>query len=77
MLRRLEKRILVNLPTEDARKQMLHHHLPPVIRSENNGLDIKTEIEYDLFAKVGSWEFMAQFKNIIKNIYKTGWDGDG
>lgn len=51
MLRRLEKRILVDLPTEDARKQMLHHHLPPVIRSENNGLDIKTEIEYDLFAK--------------------------
>ena len=66
MLRRLEKRILVDLPTEDARKQMLHHHLPPVIRSENNGLDIKTEIEYDLFAPVGSWEFMAQLEVLLR-----------
>lgn len=54
MLRRLEKRILVNLPTQEARKQMLQHHLPPVISSDNNGLDIRTEIDYDLIAKVSS-----------------------
>ena len=51
MLRRLEKRILVNLPLEEARKQMLQNHLPPTISSPSNGLDIKTEIDYDLFAK--------------------------
>ena len=51
MLRRLEKRILVNLPSEEARKQMLCSHLPPTINSPSNGLDIKTEIDYDLFAK--------------------------
>ena len=51
MLRRLEKRILVNLPSEEARKQMLCNHLPPTINSPSNGLDIKTEIDYDLFAK--------------------------
>ena len=51
MLRRLEKRILVNLPSEEARKQMLCNHLPPTINSPSNGLDIKTEIDYDVFAK--------------------------
>ena len=51
MLRRLEKRILVNLPSEEARKQMVHNHLPPTINSSTNGLDIRTEIDYDLFAK--------------------------
>ena len=51
MLRRLEKRILVNLPSEEARKQMVRNHLPPTINSSTNGLDIKTEIDYDLFAK--------------------------
>lgn len=65
MLRRLEKRILVNLPTEVARKQMLRHHLPPLISSESNGLDIKTEIDYDLFAKVGTREFTAQFEFLL------------
>ena len=51
MLRRLEKRILVNLPSEEARKQMVRNHLPPTINSSTNGLDIRTEIDYDLFAK--------------------------
>lgn len=51
MLRRLEKRILVNLPSEEARKQMLSSHLPQTINSPSNGLEIKTEIDYDLFAK--------------------------
>ncbi|XP_028396894.1 katanin p60 ATPase-containing subunit A-like 2 [Dendronephthya gigantea] len=51
MLRRLEKRILVNLPSEEARKQMLLNHLPPTINSPTSGLDIKTEIDYNLFAQ--------------------------
>ncbi|XP_046841456.1 katanin p60 ATPase-containing subunit A-like 2 [Xenia sp. Carnegie-2017] len=51
MLRRLEKRILVNLPSEEARKQMLKNLMPPLINSRTNGLDLKTEIDYDFFAK--------------------------
>jgi len=31
MLRRLEKRILVDLPSESARFAMFQHYLPPVI----------------------------------------------
>ena len=31
MLRRLEKRIIVNLPTPEARQAMFSHYLPPVV----------------------------------------------
>ena len=50
MLRRLEKRILVDLPTEPARHAMFQHHLPPVISQPT--LSIPTEIDYQAVAKV-------------------------
>lgn len=50
MLRRLEKRILVDLPTEAARKAMFKYHLPPVISSQP--LKITSTIDYDEIAKV-------------------------
>ena len=50
MLRRLEKRILVNLPTEEARMAMFSHHLPPVLSREP--LHIQTEIDYKRAAQV-------------------------
>ena len=50
MLRRLEKRILVDLPTEPARLAMFQHHLPPVISQPT--LSIPTEIDYQAVAKV-------------------------
>ncbi len=50
MLRRLEKRILVDLPTEPARRAMFVHHLPPVISSEP--FRITSSIDYDAIAKV-------------------------
>ncbi|EDO36214.1 predicted protein, partial [Nematostella vectensis] len=53
MLRRLEKRILVDLPTLEARKAMLMQNLPPVISaSDGKGVEIRTEIDYDMLAKV-------------------------
>lgn len=53
MLRRLEKRILVDLPTTDARKAMFQHYLPPVVNSgKGNGLELKSDLDYDLLAKV-------------------------
>ena len=53
MLRRLEKRILIDLPTYQARKAMFHYHLPPIIQmQEEEGLQLTTEIDYEIVAKV-------------------------
>ncbi|CAH1796217.1 unnamed protein product [Owenia fusiformis] len=50
MLRRLEKRILVDLPTKDARKAMFCHHLPPIVNPAEGGLELRSNLEYDLLA---------------------------
>ena len=50
MLRRLEKRILVDLPIESARRAMFLHHLPSVISTQP--INITTTIDYDSVAKV-------------------------
>ncbi|XP_052795539.1 katanin p60 ATPase-containing subunit A-like 2 isoform X5 [Mya arenaria] len=51
MLRRLEKRILVDLPTYEARKAMFKHHLPRIVNpSEGGGLELMSDLDYDLLA---------------------------
>lgn len=52
MLRRLEKRILVDLPTEEAREAMFRHHLPTLITPESHGLELRAELDYKTVAKV-------------------------
>lgn len=52
MLRRLEKRILVDLPTKAARFEMLRHHLPPLITPAEEGLHMTTNIDYESLAEV-------------------------
>ncbi|XP_072514832.1 katanin p60 ATPase-containing subunit A-like 2 isoform X2 [Salminus brasiliensis] len=49
MLRRLEKRILVGLPSSPARKAMIDHWLPPI--SNNGGIELRTELAYDVLAQ--------------------------
>uniref|UniRef100_A0A8D3DAE0 Katanin p60 ATPase-containing subunit A-like 2 n=1 Tax=Scophthalmus maximus TaxID=52904 RepID=A0A8D3DAE0_SCOMX len=49
MLRRLEKRILVNLPSAPARQAMISHWLPPL--NSTRGVELRTELDYETLAK--------------------------
>ncbi|XP_072309885.1 katanin p60 ATPase-containing subunit A-like 2 [Eucyclogobius newberryi] len=50
MLRRLEKRILVGLPSAPARQAMVSHWLPPLSASDG-GVELHTELDYETLAK--------------------------
>lgn len=52
MLRRLEKRILVDLPSEEARRVMIQHWLPPL--SNGSGVKLRTDLDYSLLSQVGN-----------------------
>ncbi|XP_078616336.1 katanin p60 ATPase-containing subunit A-like 2 isoform X4 [Branchiostoma floridae x Branchiostoma japonicum] len=49
MLRRLEKRILVDLPTKEARRAMVQFHLPKTI-NQGTGVEITTDLDYEHLA---------------------------
>uniref|UniRef100_A0A3Q3G5B1 Katanin catalytic subunit A1 like 2 n=1 Tax=Labrus bergylta TaxID=56723 RepID=A0A3Q3G5B1_9LABR len=49
MLRRLEKRILVSLPSSTARQAMISDWLPPL--STTGGVELRTELDYETLAK--------------------------
>lgn len=49
MLRRLEKRILVDLPNKGARQVMVQHWLPPV--SNSGGVELRTELDYAVLSQ--------------------------
>ncbi|MGH0163294.1 UNVERIFIED_CONTAM: hypothetical protein FKN15_044685 [Acipenser sinensis] len=49
MLRRLEKRILVGLPTKEARQAMIKHWLPPL--SNTGGVELWTDLDYSLLGQ--------------------------
>ena len=63
MLRRLEKRILVDLPSLEAREAMLKQYLHPSIHSGEGSVEIKTEIDYEELAKVS---LIKQYKHMIR-----------
>jgi len=52
MLRRLEKRILVDLPNAMARKAMFEHYLPPEITSRSSSVKMTADINYEFLAEM-------------------------
>ena len=52
MLRRLEKRVLVDLPTKEARQAMFQQFLPPTVIRENNGLVLFSDLDYSRLGDV-------------------------
>ena len=52
MLRRLEKRVLVDLPSKEARQAMFQQFLPPTVIQENNGLILYADLDYHRLAHV-------------------------
>ncbi|XP_021342838.1 katanin p60 ATPase-containing subunit A-like 2 isoform X10 [Mizuhopecten yessoensis] len=50
MLRRLEKRIIVDLPTFEARKAMFKYYLPHIVCPKEGGLELLSHLDYDMLA---------------------------
>ncbi|GLG96667.1 Spastin, partial [Gryllus bimaculatus] len=63
ILRRLEKRILVDLPSPDARKCMFQHYLPPVTLNTPN---LECDLNYDHLAQITEGYSGSDIKLVCK-----------
>ena len=54
MLRRLEKRVLVDLPSKEARQAMFQQFLPPTVIQESDGLVLCSDLDYERLGNVYS-----------------------
>merc|ERR1712079_470932 len=67
MLRRLEKRILVDLPNAGARQAMYHKFLPPVLNDNtSDSLKLKTELDYEALASKSEGYSGADIRLVCK-----------
>ena len=67
MLRRLEKRILVDLPNMGARQSMYQKFLPPVLNENtSDSLKMKTELDYDKLASQSEGYSGADIRLVCK-----------
>ncbi|XP_010079565.1 PREDICTED: katanin p60 ATPase-containing subunit A-like 2 isoform X1 [Pterocles gutturalis] len=64
MLRRLEKRILVDLPSKEARQVMIQHWLPP--RSNSRGVELRTDLDYGLLGQATEGYSGSDIKLVCK-----------
>ncbi|XP_071171460.1 katanin p60 ATPase-containing subunit A-like 2 isoform X4 [Mytilus galloprovincialis] len=66
MLRRLEKRIIVDLPTLEARKAMFKFHLPSVVMPKEGGLELLSNVDYDVLAARTEYYSGSDLKLVCK-----------
>ena len=64
MLRRLEKRIIVDLPSVMARRSMFEHYLPPEITNKSSTVKMTSNINYDFLSEVNVYEIYYVKLNI-------------
>jgi SpoVK/Ycf46/Vps4 family AAA+-type ATPase len=73
MLRRLEKRVLVDLPTKEARQAMFQQLLPPTVIRESNGLVLFSDLDYQRLGEVRILQFNRQIQHaVISSRKRTG-----
>jgi len=65
MLRRLEKRVLVDLPSKEARQAMFQQLLPVNVIHESNGLVLYSDLDYVQLGNVCLLEIYLYRKNFI------------
>ncbi|XP_076064208.1 katanin p60 ATPase-containing subunit A-like 2 [Oratosquilla oratoria] len=72
MLRRLEKRILVPLPSVAARESMFKHHLPEVLHDlQEAGHEVHTHLEYHQLASISDGYSGSDIKVVCKEAAMT------
>lgn len=64
MLRRLEKRVLVDLPTKEARQAMFQQFLPPTVIRESNGLVLFADLDYARLGNVRILQSLIYFYHV-------------
>ncbi|XP_046400888.1 katanin p60 ATPase-containing subunit A-like 2 isoform X2 [Ischnura elegans] len=66
MLRRIEKRVLVNLPSSSERRQLFEYFLPPSMRKEWSGPTVFCQLDYSELAQASEGYSGSDIKLVCK-----------